>query len=37
MSVFDVKLHALSGGDSFDVHSRHPAHVGADVEDLEAE
>jgi|RhiMetdeSRZDD1v2_1073273.scaffolds.fasta_scaffold667281_1 hypothetical protein len=37
MSVFSVKLHALSGSDSFDVHSRRPAHVVADVEDLEAE
>ena len=27
----------FSGSDSFDVHSRRPAHVGADVEDLEAE
>jgi hypothetical protein len=37
MSVFSVKLHALSGSDSFDVHSRCPAQAGADVEDLEAE
>src|SRR5215510_810282 len=37
MSVFDVKLHVLSNGDRFDVRSRHPAHIGTDVEDLEAE
>jgi cyanophycinase len=37
LSVFDVKLHALSSGDRFDTHSRHPAHAGADIEDSEAE
>jgi cyanophycinase len=37
LSVFDVKLHVLSSGDGFDTHSRHPAHVGVDVEDAEAE
>jgi cyanophycinase len=37
MSVFGAKLHVLSSGDSFDIHSRHPSHNGADVEDLEAE
>jgi cyanophycinase len=37
MSVFGVKLHVLSSGDSFDMSSRHPAHVMADVENLEAE
>jgi len=37
MSVFGVKLHVLSSGDSFDVNSRHPAHARADVENLEAE
>jgi cyanophycinase len=37
MSVFGVKLHTLSSGDSFNIHSRHPAHTRADVEDLEAE
>src|SRR5215475_9760577 len=37
MSVFGVKLHVLSGGDSFDVSSRHPAHARADVENLETE
>src|SRR5262245_29436342 len=37
MSVFDVKLHVLSNGDRFDTRSRHPAHSGAEVEDLEAE
>ena len=36
MSVFGVKLHTLSSGDSFNIHSRHPAHTRADVEDLEA-
>src|SRR5262247_3057420 len=37
LSVFDVKLHVLSSGDRFDTHSRHPAHVGVDVEEAEAE
>jgi cyanophycinase len=37
LSVFDVKLHALSNGDRFDGNSRHPSHIGTDVEDLEAE
>jgi cyanophycinase len=37
MSVFDVKLHVLSNGDYFDWRSRHPAHIGPNVEDLEAE
>src|SRR5262249_15076567 len=37
MSVFRVKLHTLSNGDRFDIHSRHPAHTGADVEVLDAE
>ncbi|HKC87268.1 MAG TPA: cyanophycinase, partial [Blastocatellia bacterium] len=37
MSVFGVKLHTLSTGDRFDIHSRHPAHTGADLEDLDAE
>ena len=37
MSVFDVKLHVLSNGDCFDMRSRHPAHIGANVEDLVAE
>jgi cyanophycinase len=37
MSVFGVKLHVLSSGDRFDVHSRHPAHARADVEYLDAE
>jgi hypothetical protein len=37
MSVFGIKLHVLSNGDRFDVHSRHPTHVGVDIEDLEAE
>jgi cyanophycinase len=37
MSVFDVKLHVLSNGDRFDMRSRHPAHTGASVEDLETE
>src|SRR5262252_1897598 len=37
MSVFGVKLHVLSSGDSFDLSSRHPAHARADVESLDAE
>jgi cyanophycinase len=37
LSVFGVKLHVLSSGDRFDVRSRHPAHIGPDTEDLEAE
>jgi hypothetical protein len=37
MSVFGVKLHVLSSGDRFDARSRRPAHIEADVEDLEAE
>jgi len=37
MSVFGVKLHALSDGDRFDMRSRHPSHIGTDVEDLDAE
>jgi cyanophycinase len=37
LSVFGVKLHALSSGDRFDTHSRHPARAGADIEDSEAE
>jgi cyanophycinase len=37
MSVFGVRLHTLSSGDSFNIHSRHPAHTRAGVEDLEAE
>ena len=37
LSVFGVKLHTLSSGDSFNIHSRHPAHTRADVEYLDAE
>lgn len=37
MSVFGVKLHTLSSGDSFNINSRHPAHTRADVVDLDAE
>ena len=37
MSVFGAKLHVLSSGDRFDVHSRRPAHIGADIEDLDVE
>jgi cyanophycinase len=37
MSVFGVKLHVLSDGDGFDVHSRRPSHLRSAVEDLEAE
>jgi cyanophycinase len=37
MSVFGVKLHTLSDGDRFDIHSRHPAHIGVDVEDIVTE
>jgi cyanophycinase len=37
MSVFGAKLHTLSSGDSFNIHSRHPAHTRADVEYLDAE
>jgi cyanophycinase len=37
MSVFGVKLHTLSSGDRFDIHSRQPAHARADVEVLDAE
>jgi cyanophycinase-like exopeptidase len=37
MSVFGVKLHTLSTGDRFDIHSRHPAHTRADIGVLDAE
>src|SRR5262245_58286181 len=37
LSVFGVKLHTLSSGDSFNIHSRHPAQARADVEVLDAE
>ena len=37
LSVFGVKLHVLSSGDRFDVHSRQPAHIATGVEDSEAE
>jgi cyanophycinase len=37
MSVFGVKLHTLSSGDSFNIHSRHPAHTRVEVEDLDAD
>ena len=37
MSVFDVKLHALSSGDRFDIHSRRPEHAAISDEDSEAE
>jgi cyanophycinase len=37
MSVFGVKLHTLSSGDRFDLHSRQPAHARADVEYLDVE
>jgi cyanophycinase len=37
LSVFGVKLHVLSSGDSFDAHSRQPAHIGADVKESEEE
>jgi cyanophycinase len=37
LSVFGVKLHVLSNGDRFDVHSRQPAHIATDGEDSEEE
>jgi cyanophycinase len=37
MSVFGVKFHTLSCGDSFNIHSRHPARAKAGTEDIEAE
>lgn len=37
LSVFDVKLHALSSGDRFDIHSRLPAGAAVSDEDSEAE
>jgi cyanophycinase len=37
MSVFGVKLQVLSGGDHFDMHSRHPESAAVSVEDSEAE
>ena len=37
LSVFGVKLHVLSSGDRFDVHSRQPAHIASGVEDSEEE
>jgi cyanophycinase len=37
MSVFGVKLHTLSSGDRFDMHSRLPAHAAISAEDSEAE
>jgi cyanophycinase len=37
MSVFGVKLHTLSSGDRFDMHSRLPAHAAVSAEDSEAE
>jgi cyanophycinase len=37
MSVFDVKLHTLSSGDRFDIHSRLPAQAAVSEEDSEAE
>ncbi|HEY6400888.1 MAG TPA: cyanophycinase [Blastocatellia bacterium] len=37
MSVFDVKLHTLSSGDRFDIHSRIPAYAAISDEDSEAE
>ncbi|HZF37483.1 MAG TPA: cyanophycinase [Blastocatellia bacterium] len=37
LSVFGVKLHALSSGDRFDIHSRHPASAAVSDEDSEAE
>jgi cyanophycinase len=37
MSVFGVKLHALSSGDGFDIHSRLPAEAAVSDEDSEAE
>ncbi len=35
LSVFGVKLHVLSNGDRFDLHSRQPAHIAAAEEDVE--
>ncbi|HEY7184066.1 MAG TPA: cyanophycinase [Blastocatellia bacterium] len=37
MSVFGVKLHALSSGDRFDIHSWRPEHAAVSAEDSEAE
>ena len=37
MSVFGVKLHTPSNDDRSDMHSRQPAHAGADVEYLDVE
>jgi cyanophycinase len=37
LSVFDVKLHALSSGDRFDVRSRHWASAAVSDEDSKAE
>jgi len=37
LSVFDVKLHVLSSGDRFDIHSRHPASAAVSDEDSKAE
>ncbi|MBO0858764.1 MAG: cyanophycinase [Chloracidobacterium sp.] len=37
LSVFGVKLHALSSGDSFDIHSRRPEHAAISDEESEAE
>jgi cyanophycinase len=37
LSVFDVKLHALSSGDYFDTHSRHPSSAAVSDEDSKAE
>jgi cyanophycinase len=37
LSVFDVKLHVLSSGDCFDIHSRHPASAAVSDEDSKAE
>jgi cyanophycinase len=37
LSVFGVKLHALSSGDCFDTHSRHPSSAAVSDEDSKAE
>jgi cyanophycinase len=37
MSVFGVKLHTLSSGDGFNIHSRHPTRVKPGVEEIDAE
>jgi cyanophycinase len=37
LSVFGVKLHVLSSGDHFDVHTRFPAHTTVNHENIDAE